>query len=164
MPPNRKTKPGHRDLGKKLLINSKLLKMLPQKTSTPNLAVFWIIWFAIMNGLFIMLFLAAGGIPKGSNVGEPPTWIVGACAALVVAAIAIRFLVIPKIKQLSQLLPAMIVGMAFAEATGIIAMFVLGKEFPETRMTLFLTSVFTVLIFAPSYASNLANGAINPKR
>lgn len=138
--------------------------MLPQKTSAPNVAVFWIIWFTIMNSLFVMLFVGAGGIPKGSNVGTPPTWIIGACAGLAVVAIAIRFLIIPKIKQLSQLLPAMIVGIAFAEATGFIAMFVLGKEFPETRMTLFLTSVFTVLIFAPSYASSLAYGALNPKR
>lgn len=118
----------------------------------------------IMNGLFVMLFVAGGGIPKGSNIGQPPTGIVGACAALTIVAIAIRFLVIPRIKQLSQLLPAMIVGTAIAEATGIIAIFVLGKEFPETRMTLFLTSVFTVLIFAPSYASSLAYGALNPKR
>lgn len=132
--------------------------MLPQKTPIPNLTVFWAIWFAIMNGLFIMLFLAAGGIPKGTNVGTPPTWIVGTCAALVVISIAIRFLVIPRIKQLSQLLPAMIVGLAFAEAVGILAMFVLGKEFPQTRMTLFLTSAFTVLVYAPSYASNLKNG------
>ncbi len=139
-------------------------KMLPQKTSTPNVAIFWAIWFAIMNGLFILLFFAAGGIPKGTNQGTPPTWIVGACAALVVIAIAIRFLVIPRIKQLSQLLPAMIVGLAFAEAVGILAMFVLGKEFPQTRMTLFMTSAFTVLVYAPSYASNLTKGAMNPKR
>ncbi|MES2981019.1 MAG: hypothetical protein V4727_01800 [Verrucomicrobiota bacterium] len=138
--------------------------MLPQKTSAPNVAVFWIIWFMIMNGLFVMLFVAGGGIPKGSNAGPPPTWIIGACAAFTVVAVAIRFLIIPRIKQLSKLLPAMIVGIAFAEATGIIAIFALGKEFPETRMTLFLTSVFTVLIFAPSYASSLAYGALNPKR
>jgi CDP-diglyceride synthetase len=138
--------------------------MNPNKTPTPNIAVFWIIWFAIMNGLFIMLFLVAGGIPKGANQGPPPTWIVGACAALVVVAVAIRFLLIPKIKQIAQLLPAMIVGMAFAEAVGIFAIFLLGKEFPETRMSLFLTSAFTVLIYAPSYASNLAKGAVNPKR
>jgi len=138
--------------------------MTPQKTPIPNIARFWIIWFAIMNGLFIMLFVAGGGIPKGSNVGQPPAWIVGACATLAVLAIAIRFLVIPRIKQLSQLLPAMILGLAFAEAVGILAIFILGKEFPETRMTLFLTSVFTVLVYAPSYATNLAIGALNSKR
>jgi CDP-diglyceride synthetase len=138
--------------------------MNPQKSSTPNIAVFWIIWFAIMNGLFIMLFVAGGGIPKGANTGQPPTWIVGACAALVVVAVAIRFLLIPKIKQLAQLLPAMVIGMALAETVGIFAIFLLGKEFPETRMTLFLTSAFTVLIYAPSYASSLAKGAVNPKR
>ncbi len=111
-----------------------------------------------------MLFLGAGGIPKGSNVGTPPTWIVGACAALAVLAIAIRFLLIPRIKQLAKLLPAMILGLAFAETVGILAIFLLGKEFPETRMTLFLTSVFIVLFYMPSYASNLAKGAVNPKR
>jgi CDP-diglyceride synthetase len=138
--------------------------MTPHKSPTPNAAVFWLIWFAIMNGLFIMLFFVAGGIPKGVNQGPPPTWIVGASAALVVIAIAIRFLVIPKIKQLSQLLPMMIVGLAVAEAVGMLAIFVLGKEFPQTRMTLFVTSVFTVLVYAPSYASYLTKGGLNPKR
>jgi CDP-diglyceride synthetase len=138
--------------------------MIPHKSPTPNAAVFWLIWFAIMNGLFIMLFFVAGGIPKGVNQGPPPTWIVGVSAALVVIAIAIRFLVIPKIKQLSQLLPMMIVGLAVAEAVGILAIFVLGKEFPQTRMTLFVTSVFTVLAYAPSYASHLTKGGLNPKR
>ncbi|MFN7343543.1 MAG: hypothetical protein ACK5TA_09420, partial [bacterium] len=83
---------------------------------------------------------------------------------LAVASIAIRLLVIPKIKQLGQLLPAMIVGLALAEAVGILAIFALGKEFPQTRMSLFLTSAFTVLIYAPSYSINLIKGAMNPKR
>lgn len=138
--------------------------MTSPKTTTPNIAIFWIIWFAIMNGLFIILFFAAGGIPKGTNQGTPPTWIVGVCAALVVIAVAIRFLVIPRIKQLSLLLPVMVAGLAFAEAVGIIAMFLLDKQFPQTRLTLFLTSASTVLIYAPSYASNLAKGAMNRKR
>lgn len=138
--------------------------MNSEKANTPKLSVFWIIWFAIMNGLFIMLFVAGGGIPKGTNQGTPPTWIIGICATLAVLAIAIRFLVIPKIKKLSQLLTTMVLGLVFAEAVGIIAIFLLGKEFPQTRMTLFMTSVFAVLIYAPSYATNLALAALNPKR
>ena len=143
---------------------STAFKMTPQKTPMPSIAIFWIIWFAIMNGLFIMLFLACGGIPKGTNQGAPPIWILIVCACLAVASIAIRLLVIPKIKQLGQLLPAMIVGLALAEAVGILAIFALGKEFPQTRMSLFLTSAFTVLIYAPSYSINLIKGAMNPKR
>ena len=39
--------------------------MSEQKPPLPF--VFWIIWFAILNGLFIILFFAAGGIPEGST-------------------------------------------------------------------------------------------------
>ena len=109
--------------------------------NAPKTLVFWIIWFAIFNGLFILLFFAAGGIPKGNNEGEAPLGIICGAAALTVASVAIRFLLIPRIKDPVKLLPAMIVGLALAEGIGIIGMFAVGKELPETRIALFITSV-----------------------
>jgi hypothetical protein len=50
----------------------------------------------------------------------------------------------------------MIVGLALAEAIGIIGMFVVGKEFPETRIALFVTSVSLVTAFAPAYVHSLS--------
>jgi predicted permease len=102
------------------------------------------------------LFFAAGGIPKGSNQGGAPVGIIVAAAVLAVVSVAIRFFLIPKIKDPVKLLPAMIVGLALAEAIGIIGMFVVGKEFPETRIALFVTSVSLVTAFAPAYVHSLS--------
>ena len=121
----------------------------------PTLLVFWIIWFAIFNGLFILQFFAAGGFPSGSNERDAPLWSVAVPAALLVVAMMIRFIIIPKITNIVALLPAMVVGLALSEGVGILGMFALGKEFPETRMALFVTSVCAVVVFAPVYANAL---------
>jgi hypothetical protein len=97
-------------------------------TGKPNVTVFWILWFALFNGLLIFMFMLGGGLPEGEN--------------------------------LEQLLPLMLVGMAFAEGVGIIGIFVVAKEFPETRLALFVTSVSAMLAYAPFYA----NAVLDKKR
>lgn len=124
---------------------------------TPVSLVFWMIWFSIFVGLFILQFFVAGGIPKGANVGQAPTLLISIAAVLAVVSMAIRFVVIPKITSIEKLLPAMIVGLALAEGVGFIGMFALGKEFPETRSALFIASVSAVLAFAPIYVNGLQN-------
>ncbi len=117
--------------------------------------VFWIIWFAIFNGLFFLQFFAAGGIPKGENEGEAPLAFVAIAGALALASMVIRFLVIPKLDTLEKLLPAMLFGLALAESVGIVGMFLIGKQFPETRLALFVTSVSAAAAFAPIYVHAL---------
>lgn len=117
--------------------------------------IFWIIWFAIFNGLFIMQFFAAGGFSSGSNEGDVPLWAIAVPAGLLVAAVAIRFLVIPRISNLTALLPAMIIGLALSEAVGILGMFALSKDLPETRMALFVASAGAVVMYVPVYANAL---------
>ncbi|MFK7849455.1 MAG: hypothetical protein AB8D78_00630 [Akkermansiaceae bacterium] len=119
----------------------------------PTLLIFWIIWFAIFNGLFVIQFFAAGGFPSGSNEGDVPLWSIAVPAVLLVAAVAVRFLVIPRLMKLTALLPAMVIGLAFSEGIGILGMFAVGKEFPETRLALFVVSVCAVLMYAPIYAN-----------
>lgn len=121
----------------------------------PTVIVFWTIWFAIFNGLFILKFFAAGGIPEGKNQGEAPLLLVAVAGGLALASMVIRFLVIPRMDSLVKLMPAMVIGLAFAESVGILGMFAIGKEFPETRLALFVTSVSAVAVFAPFYAQVL---------
>lgn len=123
----------------------------------PAALVFWIIWFAIFNGLFILQFFAAGGIPKGDNEGDAPMAIILIAGALALVSVVVRFVIIPKIGTLEKLLPAMIVGLALAESVGIIGMFLIGKEFPETRLALFVASVSAVAAFAPVYVTALVD-------
>ena len=127
--------------------------MSEQKPPLPF--VFWIIWFAILNGLFIILFFAAGGIPEGSNKGEVPVPLLLVVMALAAGSMGIRFLLIPKIADLAKLLPAMIIGLALAEGIGIPGMFAISKDLPETQIALFVTSVSAVLSYAPFYVHSL---------
>jgi CDP-diglyceride synthetase len=129
-------------------------------TGKPNVTVFWILWFALFNGLLIFMFMLGGGLPEGENQGKAPTLLIATAALLAVISVAIRFLVIPKTKGLEQLLPLMLVGMAFAEGVGIIGIFVVAKELPETRLALFVTSVSAMLAYAPFYA----NAVLDKKR
>jgi hypothetical protein len=106
------------------------------------------------------MFMLGGGLPEGENQGKAPTLLIATAALLAVISVAIRFLVIPKTKGLEQLLPLMLVGMAFAEGVGIIGIFVVAKELPETRLALFVTSVSAMLAYAPFYA----NAVLDKKR
>lgn len=128
---------------------------MKQSPNPPTTFVFWIIWFAIFNGLFFLQFFAAGGIPKGENEGDAPLAFVAIAGALALTSMVIRFLVIPKLDTVEKLLPAMIVGLVLAESVGIVGMFLIGKEFPETRLALFVTSVSAVAAFAPIYSHSL---------
>jgi hypothetical protein len=121
----------------------------------PTAIVFWILWFALLNGLILMMFFFGGGLPEGENQGKSPALMLAMAALLAIMALAIRFLAIPKTKELEKLLPLMLVGLAFSEGIGIIGIFVVAKEFPETRMALFVTSVSAMLAYAPVYVHSL---------
>lgn len=126
-----------------------------QSPNPPATFVFWIIWFAVFNGLFMIQFFVGGGIPKGENDGEAPAAMIAVAGALVIVSVVIRFLVIPKLQTVEKLMPAMIIGLALAEAVGFIGIFLIGKEFPETRMALFVTSASAIAAFAPIYVNAL---------
>ncbi|MEY3894984.1 MAG: hypothetical protein RLZZ214_503 [Verrucomicrobiota bacterium] len=125
----------------------------------PTIIVFWIIWFAILQGLVMIQFFVGGGIPEGPDQGNPPVWVLAAAGALALAALAIRFTVIPKIQSLPKKLPLMIVGLALSEAIGLLGMFLVGKEFPTTRLSLLVLAVCCIVSLAPVYAKERpANG------
>ncbi len=133
--------------------------MDPSSSKPPTVIVFWIIWFGILQGLLMVQFLAGGGIPKGADQGNPPVLFVAIAGVLALAAMSIRFILIPKIATISKMLPAMIVGLALSEAIGFLGMFLIGKEFPTTRLTLFALAVACIACLAPVYVkSRVDNG------
>ena len=106
-------------------------------------------------------FLAGGGIPKGADQGHPPVMFVAIAGGLALVALSIRFMLIPKIATISKMLPAMIVGLALSEAIGFLGMFLIGKEFPTTRLTLFAMAVACIACLAPIYVNTRAdNGRV----
>lgn len=124
----------------------------PDRAQAPLPVIFWIIWFAILNGLVMIQFIAGGGIPKGEDQGNPPVLYLSIATGLALVALAIRFLLIPRIEEPVRKLPAMIIGLALSEGIGLLGMFLIGKEFPATRLALFVTAIACIASFAPFYA------------
>jgi hypothetical protein len=126
----------------------------------PALLVFWIIWFATLQGLVVIQFFVGGGIPKGSDQGPAPTLWVAVAGILALVALSIRFMWIPRLAALPKKLPAMIVGLALAEAIGFVGMFLVGKEFAATRLALFVLSIACIASLAPVYAAGREGSAL----
>lgn len=129
-------------------------RVIPQQDSLkpPQALVFWILWFAILQGLVVIQFFVGGGIPTGEDQGNPPVWAVAVATVLALAALAIRFTLIPQIKTVSKMLPAMIVGLALSEAVGFVGMFGVGREFPKTQLVMLVVAVSCIVCLAPVYA------------
>lgn len=124
----------------------------PESPKPPQALVFWIIWFAILQGLVVIQFFVGGGIPQGADQGSPPVWVLAAAGGLALAALAIRFTVIPKIQSVPKKLPLMIIGLALSEGIGFLGMFAVGEEFPTTRLSLLVLAVACIVSLAPVYA------------
>ena len=118
----------------------------------PQALVFWIIWFAILNGLVMIQLFIGGGIPKGVDRGAPPMPFLAIAVGLAIAALGIRLWVIPQLMEIPKKLTAMMIGLALSEAIGFVGIFAVGKEYPGTQMILLLGAVGCILGFAPVYA------------
>lgn len=122
-----------------------------QNQQPPIQITAWIIWFAILSGLVIMQFFIGGGIPSGTNDGTPPALQQFLPAIPAFLALVIRFLVLPRISTTEKKLPVMIVGLSFAEATGLLGMFIVSKAYGSTQLTFFVLAILAILCLAPIY-------------
>lgn len=113
----------------------------------------WIIWFSILQGAFMMQWFLGDGIPEGENIDAPMSvglWVL--CFAPLILATAIRWMVIPKI-QAAQQLVAMIVGLALSEGPIFLSLFLIGSDYPQNQIAVLIVAVFSIIQFAPSYAT-----------
>lgn len=122
-----------------------------QSQQPPIQITAWIIWFAILNGLVIIQFFIGGGFPTGINNGEPPALQKFLPALPAFLALVVRFLVIPRISTPEKKLPVMIVGLALAEGTGLLGIFLVDKAYGSTQLTFFVLSILAILAMAPVY-------------
>jgi hypothetical protein len=121
-------------------------------TLAPQAIVFWVIWFAILSGLLMIQFFAGGGMPSGVDKGEGPVLFQGLALGMGMAAMIVRFVVIPRIGTLEKKLPAMIIGLALSEGIGILGAFVVGPDFGSTKLFMLAISVGCIILYAPVYA------------
>ena len=114
--------------------------------------VMWVIWFAILQGLFIIRIFAA---PKAVAPEEAlpleltsMAW-VGLAAAT--AGMIVRWVIIPRITELQSKLSAMVIGLAFSDGCGMLGMFAIPSTHVDERSLLFAISVACVILSAPVY-------------
>ena len=82
---------------------------------------------------------------------NPPTVMSLICIAGVAIGTLIRWLVIPKLNDKPKLLRAMVVGLALSQGSGLLQIFLLGKEYPDSQKLIFVLAVLGVVQFAPTY-------------
>ncbi len=121
---------------------------LPADKTKQMLLVWWIAWAAVLMGLVVIyLFLGRGPVkPEPVADKDALKHLVGLVPLFV--SIVIRWLVLPRFDSLQRAFPIYIVGLALAEACGILGIF-LGGPF---RDDLFVLGVLGVTQFVPIFA------------
>lgn len=113
----------------------------------------WILWFAILMGYMMLTFLMGGGIPWGGNpAGGSVSPIVYLCVLMVFIACGVRWFLIPRLVGKAELIPALIVGLAISEASGLLGIVMVPKEEIGTRMVIWFPAFFSILQFIPIFA------------
>lgn len=117
------------------------------------LLVWWIAWATILGGLVLIYVFLGRGPVKPSPPGDVLQNLVGVVPLFV--SVIIRWLVLPRYADLARALPAFIVGLALAEACGILGIFLGGPY----RDDLFVLGVLGVTQYVPLFAAKLLRRA-----
>lgn len=120
---------------------------------SPAPIVFWIVWSSILFGVFMLQFFIIGEAPSSGESGVISNSTVAICLSGVVMSTLVRWLILPHMKTAVSKLPVMMIGLALAEATGILGIFIIGSTSPDTQMITFVLSVLGIVQYIPVYAS-----------
>jgi hypothetical protein len=114
--------------------------------------VWWMIWAALLSGIFVIYFtVGSSAAPAPSASPDSPVWMVG-FAPFVVSTL-IRWLLLPRFQSAQSAFPVFVVGLALAEMSCILGVFV----FPAHKAGLFVLSVLGILQFVPYFAGRFGN-------
>jgi hypothetical protein len=126
-----------------------MLSALDAQRLKGQLMVFWIIWASILAGL-IIIYLFLGQKPlKPVVAAELPVNLAGIVPLFI--SIVVRWLVLPRCEVLMRAFPVFIVGLALAEACGLMGIFLGGPY----RESLFVLGVLGVTSYVPLFAKRL---------
>ena len=110
-----------------------------------QLMIFWIIWASILAGLIVIyVFLGQGPVPP-VVAADLPVNLAGIVPLFV--SIIIRWLLLPRSAEFGRLLSVFIVGLALAEACGLLGVFLGGPY----RESLFVLGVLGVTSYVPLF-------------
>ena len=134
------------------MASDRRLSMDPNLSSPQTKAlrlVYWIIWASILCGLvLIYLFLGQPAL-KPAPASDLLKNLAGVVPLFV--SIVIRWLVLPRYHDLARALPVFVVGLALAEACGILGIF-LGGPYQDD---LFVLGVLGVTQYVPLFIAKL---------
>lgn len=110
---------------------------------------FWIIWFAILIGMMTLPFIVNGDLPSGPNEEQPTLFNYLYVFQGFVISVIVRWGILPRKKTREQLLTCMVVGLAFAEGTGILGLFATEDQFAELQFSAYIFALLGIIQFAP---------------
>lgn len=116
--------------------------------------IMWILWFAYLQSAFVMQWILGKGIPEGANVEvSMAVWLWVLAFVPLCVATMIRWYGIPRLEKPAQMLVAMLVGLSLSEASIFISLFLIGADYPQNQIAVLVVAVFSLIQFAPSYAT-----------
>lgn len=121
----------------------------PNPAAKQMLLIWWLVWAAVLVGLLVIYFALGRGPIKPSPDKDVLKNLVGLVPLFV--SIVIRWLVLPRFDSLRRALPLYVVGLALAEACGILGIFLGGAY----RDDLLVLGVLGVTQFVPIFARKL---------
>ena len=128
--------------------------MMPGRTDQQikaRLLIWWAIWASTL-GFLILLFLVFGmgkPLPVSVSTGDLPRNLAGIVPLFI--SIVIRWLILPRYTEEGRALVLFIVGLALAEACGVLGLFLGGPY----RDSLWVLGVLAVGQYLPFYAKKL---------
>src|SRR6478609_12061205 len=102
----------------------------------PQLLVWWTLWAAFQVGIFMIYFFLGKFSSGGAASAESITWL--AAIAPVLFSAVIRWVILPRVAAATAALPLFIAGIALAEVTCFLGIFI----FPPHKLELFILSAF----------------------
>jgi hypothetical protein len=114
-----------------------------------QLMIFWVIWATILAGLVVIYVFLGRGPVKPVVAADLPVNLAGLVPLFV--SIVIRGLVLPRCSDIGRVLPVYIVGLALAEACGLLGVFLGGPY----RESLFVLGVLGIASYVPVFVKRL---------
>jgi len=114
-----------------------------------QLMIFWMIWSALLAGLVVIYVFLGRGPVKPVVAADLPVNLAGLVPLFV--SIVIRGLVLPRCSDIGRVLPVYIVGLALAEACGLLGVFLGGPY----RDSLFVLGVLGIASYVPVFVKRL---------
>lgn len=111
--------------------------------------IWWILWANLTAGfLLVYLFLKREALPAPDQASEIVPYVV---TVLLFLSCVVRWLVLPRMTLRRKALPVFVAGMALAEGSGLLGIFLGGAN----RDTLFALAVVGLLQYAPVFVGKL---------